>query len=60
MGEPERAAADAEVARRSRVMAGLNENDGADLEASIVEAMRELRNPGTDAAAPAAPGQKPR
>jgi len=43
VGEAERAAAEAEVARRSRVMAGLDEADGASLEASIVEAMQRLR-----------------
>lgn len=43
VGEGERAAAEAEVARRSRVMAGLDEADGALLEASIVEAMQRLR-----------------
>lgn len=37
-------AAEAEVARRSRVMAGLDDVDGASLEASIVEAMQRLRN----------------
>ena len=43
VGEGERAAAEAEVARRSRVMAGLDEDEGAPLEASILEAMRRLR-----------------
>ena len=43
VGEAERAAAEAEVARRSRVMAGLDEAGGASLEASIVEAMQRLR-----------------
>lgn len=53
MTEEERTAAEAEVARRSRVMAGLDDIDGAALEASIVEAMNRLR---TDAGpAPEAP-----
>ena len=46
-------AAEAEVARRSRVMAGLDEVDGAPLEASIVEAMQQLRTgdrPGDESA----------
>ncbi len=63
MGEAERAAAEAEVARRSRVMAGLDETDGAPLEAAIVEAIRKLRNPAADAdedaAAAGVPGQRP-
>lgn len=42
--EEERTAAEAEVARRSRVMAGLDDVDGAALEASIVEAIQTLRN----------------
>ena len=42
-------AAEAEVARRSRVMAGLDEVDGAPLEASIVAAMRRLRRAGSEA-----------
>lgn len=44
VGEGERVAAEAEVARRSRLMAGLDEVDGAPLEASIVEAMQQLRS----------------
>lgn len=44
VGNVEWEAADAEVARRSRVMAGLDDDDeGALLEASIVEAMQRLR-----------------
>lgn len=57
VSERERSDAEAEVARRSRVMAGLDETDGAALEASIVEAMRQLRTPGADSAdATADPG----
>ena len=46
-------AAEAEVARRSRVMAGLDEVDGAPLEASIVEAMQQLRTGERPGAEPA-------
>lgn len=59
MGEAERLAAEAEVARRSRVMAGLDENDGASLEASIVEAMRRLRSGAADADGDSASGTAP-
>lgn len=55
MGEGERVAAEAEVARRSRVMAGLDEVDGAPLEASIVEAMQLLRRGERPGAEPAQP-----
>ena len=48
-------AAEAEVARRSRVMAGLDEVDGATLEASIVEAMQRLRGGDGPSAEPAQP-----
>lgn len=64
VGEGERVAAEAEVARRSRVMAGLDEVDGATLEASIVDAMRRLRRAGSDAetaqrSAAESPGNEP-
>ena len=55
VGEGERVAAEAEVARRSRVMAGLDEVDGAPLEASIVEAMQRLRGGDGPGAEPAQP-----
>ena len=55
VGEGERVAAEAEVARRSRVMAGLDEVDGAPLEASIVEAMQRLRSGDGPGAEPAQP-----
>ncbi len=55
VGEGERVAAEAEVARRSRVMAGLDEVDGAGLEASIVEAMQQLRSGDGLVAEPAQP-----
>ena len=48
-------AAEAELARRSRVMAGLDEVDGAPLEASIVEAMQRLRSGDGLVAEPAQP-----
>ncbi len=44
MSTRSRTAAEAEVARHSRVMAGLDDVEGAALEASIVEAMQTLRN----------------
>ena len=48
-------AAEAEVARRSRVMAGPDEVEGAPLEASIVEAMQRLRSGDGLVAEPAQP-----
>ncbi len=48
-------AAEAELARRSRVMAGLDALDGAPLEASIVEAMQKLRSGNGPVAEPAQP-----